>query len=142
MGLALAVVAVSCGGGETGDTSTTTSAAAEPETSVTTTTVVTPGSGAATQPPDTESGSDLPAELIPAGAVFVGDSGSGINIFSSTASFDEIAAFYESALGEAPVNVDGEAGERVASFLSPPMGVLVQVEEGDEELLIYITRTG
>ncbi len=67
----------------------------------------------------------------------------GIKIFSSTGCFDDTVSYYEGRLGEAPLNVAGSAGERVASFLSAtPVDVLVQVEEGGGELLIYITLTG
>ena len=95
------------------------------------------------QSPDAGAGSDagLPDDLIAPGAVFLSDA-SGIKIFTSTASFDETVSYYEGVLGEAPLNVAGSAGERVASFLSTtPVDVLVQVEEGGGELLIYITLT-
>ncbi len=99
---------------------------------------------AAAQSPDAGAASDtgLPDDLVAPGAVFFRDA-SGIKIFTSTASFDETVSYYEGILGEAPLNVAGSAGERVASFLSAtPVDVLVQVEEGSGELLIYITLTG
>ena len=95
--------------------------------------------------PGAESGSDsdLPDVLVAPGAVLLREASSGINIFTSTASFDDTVSYFEGVLGEAPVNVSGAAGERVASFLSStPVDVLVQVEEGGSELLIYITLTG
>ena len=94
--------------------------------------------------PDAGAGSDagLPDDLVAPGAVFLRDA-SGIKIFTSTASFDETVSYYEGVLGKPPVNVAGSAGGRVASFLSAtPTDVLVQVEEGGGELLIYITLTG
>ena len=99
---------------------------------------------AGAQSPDAGAGSDagLPDDLIGPGTVFLRDA-SGIKIFTSTASFDETVSYYEGVLGEAPLNLAGSAGERVASFLSTtPVDVLVQVEEGGGELLIYITLTG
>ena len=141
--IAVAIVAVSCGGGEsTGEPPGT--PAAGP-----TTTVVAADIGgdtqATAQSQDAESGSDtgLPDELVAPGAVFSGEGSSGIMIFTSTASFDETVAHYEAVLGEEPVDVGGEPGVRVASFLADtPVEVLVQVQEGDGELLIYITLTG
>ncbi|MFB3099275.1 MAG: hypothetical protein ACE1ZX_04480, partial [Acidimicrobiia bacterium] len=99
---------------------------------------------AGAQSPDAGAGSDtgLPDELVAPGAVLLSDA-AGIKIFTSTASFDETVSYYEGILGEAPLNVAGSAGARVASFLSAtPVDVLVQVEEGGGELLIYITLTG
>ncbi len=99
---------------------------------------------AGAQSPDAGAGSDtgLPDDLVAPGAVLFRDA-AGIKIFTSTASFDETVSYYEGVLGEAPLNVAGSAGARVASFLSAtPVDVLVQVEEGGGELLIYITLTG
>ena len=71
------------------------------------------------------------------------ETSSGIKILTSTASFDDTVAYYEEVLGEGPVNVDGAAGDRVASFLAEtPVDVLVQVEEDGDALLIYITVKG
>ncbi|MFB3048981.1 MAG: hypothetical protein ACE1Z9_02405 [Acidimicrobiia bacterium] len=99
---------------------------------------------AGAQSPDAGAGSDtgLPDDLVAPGAVLLRDA-AGIKIFTSTASFDETVSYYEGIFGEAPLNVSGSAGARVASFLSAtPVDVLVQVEEGGGELLIYITLTG
>lgn len=91
------------------------------------------------------SGSDPHAlnDLVAPGAVLLSETSSGIKILTSTASFDDTVAYYEEVLGEGPVNVDGAAGDRVASFLAEaPVDVLVQVEEAGDELLIYITVNG
>jgi hypothetical protein len=100
---------------------------------------------ATVQAPDTAAGSDagLPDELVAPGATFAGDGPSGIKFFTSTASFDETVTYYEGVLGEGPVNVGGAAGYRIASFLADtPVDVLVQIQEGNTELLITITLTG
>ena len=99
----------------------------------------------AVQAPDAAAGSDagLPDELVAPDATFTGDGPSGIKFFTSAASFDETVTYYEEVLGEGPVNVGGAAGYRVASFLADtPVDVLVQIQEGDAELLITITLTG
>ncbi len=143
VGIAVAVVAVSCGGAEPTDKPTTT-AAEEPVTTVTTTIGTTEPESAA-QSPDTEpvSESGLPTDLIAPGAVFLREGSTGTKFFSSAASFDETVAYYEGVLGEEPVNVGGAVGYRVASFLADtPVEVLVGVEEGSDELLIYVKLTG
>jgi len=101
--------------------------------------------GAAAPSPDAESGADsgLPDDLVAPGAVFRSEGSSGIKFFSSAASFVETVAYYERVLGKGPVDVGGAVGYRVASFLSDtPVDVLVQVQEGSGELMIYITLTG
>lgn len=154
LALVVAVVAVSCGGGESADQPTT-APATEPITSVPTTnaapnTTVVEGAGGEdtgatdqSPDPDPESDSGLPDDLVAPGAVFAGESSSGIKFFTSPVSFDETVSYYEGVLSDGPVNVGGTAGYRVASFLAEtPVDVLVQIEEGDGELLIYITLTG
>jgi hypothetical protein len=101
--------------------------------------------GATDQSPDAAAASDtgLPDDLVAPGATFTGEGPSGIKFFTSSASFDETVAYYEGVLGEGPVNVGGAAGYRIASFLADtPDDVLVQIQEGDAELLITITLTG
>jgi hypothetical protein len=143
LSVALAVLAVSCGS-ETEDAQTT-SVAPTPDTLATTTTAESGTATAAGAADSSGSGSDPDAlnDLVAPGAVLLRETSSGIKILTSTASFDDTVAYYEEVLGEGPVNVDGAAGDRVASFLAEtPVDVLVQVEEDGDALLIYITVKG
>ena len=141
LSIALAVLSVSCGS-ETEDAQTT-SVAATPDTSATTTNAESGTAGAAADSSGSGSDPDALDDLVAPGAVLLRETSSGIKILTSTASFDDTVAYYEEVLGEGPVNVDGAAGDRVASFLAEtPVDVLVQVEEAGDELLIYITVNG
>lgn len=98
-------------------------------------------SGPAPSPPAVDSG-DLPSGLIPPGATDVQTTGVGIAVIFSSASYDEAIAHYSGVLGRDPVNVSGDPGSRVATFIGDFEGsqTLVEVKEADGRLQVSISR--